>query len=105
MDDFKACKRKREPNWMQEQLLILAHLVNEKKDIINRKFGIGKTSQTKKEAWENKSMQINAAFPLLSRSKDNCKMRWYCLQSQARAEIAEFKRQTTATGNRTLFST
>ncbi len=41
MADSKTCKRKRKPNWTQEQLLHLALLVNENKDIIKGKFGIG----------------------------------------------------------------
>ncbi|KAL0150120.1 hypothetical protein M9458_054547 [Cirrhinus mrigala] len=66
--DSKACKRKRKPNWMQEQLLLLAQLVHENKDIIKGKFGVGITSKTKKDVWENICVQINAALPLLSRT-------------------------------------
>ncbi len=44
MADSKTCKRKRKPNWMQEHLLLLALLVNEK-DIIKGKFGVGITSK------------------------------------------------------------
>ncbi len=33
MADSKTCKCKRKPNWMQEELLLLAELVNETKDI------------------------------------------------------------------------
>ena len=47
MADSKACKRKRKPNWTQEQLLLLAQLVNENKDIIKGKFGVGITAKTK----------------------------------------------------------
>ncbi len=44
MADSKTCKRKRKPNWRQEQLLLLAQLVNEK-DIIKGKFVVGITSK------------------------------------------------------------
>ncbi len=47
MADSKTCKRKRKPNCTQEQLLLLAQLVNENKDIIKEKFGVGITSKTK----------------------------------------------------------
>ncbi len=47
MADSKTCKCKRKPNWMQKQLLLLAQLVNENKDIIKGKFGVGITSKTK----------------------------------------------------------
>jgi len=41
MADRKTCKCKGKPNWTQEQL------VNEKKDIIKGKFGVGIISETK----------------------------------------------------------
>ncbi len=43
----KTCKRKRKPNWMQGQLFTLAQMVNENRDIIKGKFGVGITSKTK----------------------------------------------------------
>ncbi len=51
MADSETCKRKRKPNWTQKQLLLLAQLVNEHKDVI----------QTKNDVWENICVQINAA--------------------------------------------
>ncbi len=47
MADIKTCKRKRKPNWIQEQLLLLAWAVNENRDIRKRKSGAGITSKTK----------------------------------------------------------
>ncbi len=47
MADNKTFKQKRKPNWTQEQLLLLAQLVNENKHIIKGKFGVGITSKTK----------------------------------------------------------
>ncbi len=47
MADSKACKRNKKPNWTQEELLLLTQLVNEIKDIIKGKFGVGITSKTK----------------------------------------------------------
>ncbi len=38
MADRKTCKRKRKPNWTQEEPLLLAQLVNESKDIIKGKL-------------------------------------------------------------------
>ncbi len=46
MADSNTCKCK-ETNWMHEQLLLLAQLVNESKDIIKEKFGVGITPKTK----------------------------------------------------------
>ncbi len=47
MADSKACKRNKKLNWTQEELLLLAQLVNENKNIIKGKFGVGITSKTK----------------------------------------------------------
>lgn len=91
-------KRKRKPNWTQDQLLLLAQLVLEKRNIIKGKFGTGISSKTKREIWERICLQINAAFPLVSRTPDDCERRWYALQSQSRVEIAAFKRARMATG-------
>ncbi len=50
MADSNTCKCKetnKHTNWMQDHLLLLAQLVNEYKDIIKGKFGVGITSKTK----------------------------------------------------------
>ncbi|KAJ8384434.1 hypothetical protein AAFF_G00205670 [Aldrovandia affinis] len=94
-------KRKRKPNWTKDQQLLLAKQVNKRKLIIKGKFGIGITTKSKKEAWESIRMEINSAFPLLPRTTDECEKRWFSLQSHARQEIAEYKRQTAATGGGT----
>ena len=89
-------KRKRKPNWMQDQLLLLKK--KEKKNIIKGKCGTGISSKTKRETWERICLQINAAFPLVLRTPDDCERRWYALQSQSSVEIAAFKRASMATG-------
>ena len=45
MADSNTCKHKK--TRMQEQLLLIVQLVNENKDIIKGKFGVGITSKTK----------------------------------------------------------
>lgn len=84
-------KRKRKPNWTQDQLLLLDQLVL-------KKFGTGISSKTKRETWERICLLINAAFPLVSRTPDDCERQWYVLQSQSRVESAAFKRASMATG-------
>ncbi len=46
MADSETCKRKK-TNWMQEQQLLHAQLVNENKDIFKGKSGVGITSKNK----------------------------------------------------------
>ncbi len=50
MADSNTCKCKEtneQTNWMHEQLLLLAQLVKENKDIIKEKLGVGITPKTK----------------------------------------------------------
>ncbi len=51
MADSNTCKRKKQTNWTQEHLLLLAQLVNENKDIIKGEFGVGITSKTKSDTF------------------------------------------------------
>ncbi len=50
MADSNTCKCKEtneQTNWMHEQLLLLAQLVKENKDIIKEKLGVGITPKPK----------------------------------------------------------
>ncbi|CAL8370624.1 unnamed protein product [Boreogadus saida] len=62
MDDEKV-KRKRKANWSQDQLLLLAQFVLERRGVIKGRFGAGVTSKKKREAWEEIRVNINASFP------------------------------------------
>ena len=66
--------------------------------VIKGRFGAGVTSKKKREAWEEICVNINASFPAVCRSTDDCEKRWYALQSQCRLEIADYKRTVAATG-------
>ncbi|XP_046351346.1 uncharacterized protein LOC124131880 isoform X1 [Haliotis rufescens] len=89
---------KRKPNWSSDQTLLLVILVDEWKAIIKGKFGPGVTSRMKKEAWVEVAANINAAFPNVIRSTEDCEKRWYNIQSKSRQEIPAFKRQLSGTG-------
>ena len=98
MDDEKV-KRKRKANWSQDQLLLLAQFVLERRGVIKGRFGAGLTSKKKRVAWEEFCVNINASFPAVRHSTDDCEKRWYALQSQCRVEIADYKRAVVATGS------
>ncbi|KAA0723953.1 hypothetical protein E1301_Tti015358 [Triplophysa tibetana] len=91
-------KRNRKPNWTEEQGLLLAQLVNEHKGMLRGKFGPTVTSQGKRRAWDTISQTINASFPLVVRTGDDCEKRWYVLQSKAKDEISAHKRESSLTG-------
>ncbi|XP_046563178.1 uncharacterized protein LOC124272081 isoform X2 [Haliotis rubra] len=98
MDSSHIVSMKRKPNWTSDQSLLLVQLVDERKSIIKGKFGPGVTSRMKKEAWGEVAANINAAFPNVVRSSDDCEKRWYNIQSKSRQEISAFKRQLSGTG-------
>ncbi|KAA0725348.1 Pancreatic secretory granule membrane major glycoprotein GP2 [Triplophysa tibetana] len=91
-------KRNRKPNWTEEQGLLLAQLVNEHKGMLRGIFGPTVTSQGKRRAWDTISQTINASFPLVVRTGDDCEKRWYVLQSKAKDEISAHKRESSLTG-------
>ena len=86
-------KRTRKPNWTEEQCLLLAQLINEHKSVLRGKFSPSVTVQAKKQAWDTIAQQINASFPLVVRTSEDCEKRWYVLQSKAKEEIAAQKRE------------
>lgn len=97
-------KRTRKPNWTEEQGLLLAQLVNEHKGMLRGKFGPTVTSQGKRRAWDTISQTINACFPLVVRTGDDCEKRWYVLQSKAKDEIAAHKRESSLTGEQNIIA-
>ena len=94
MDDENV-KRKQKANWSQDQL---AQFVLERRGVIKGRFGAGVTSKTKREAWEEICVNLNASFPAVCRSTEDYEKRWYALQSQCRLEIADYKRAVATTG-------
>ncbi len=95
---MESNKRMRKPNWTEEQCLLLAQLGEEHKGILKGKFGPGVTARGKKQTWELIAQNINASFPLVVRTSEDCEKRWYVLQSKARGEIAAHKRESSRTG-------
>nr|XP_033489933.1 uncharacterized protein LOC117261645 [Epinephelus lanceolatus] len=91
-------KRTRKPNWTKEQCLLLAQLISEHKSVLRGKFSPSVTVQAKKQAWDTIAQQINASFPLVVRTSEDCEKRWYVLQSKAKEEIAAQKREASRTG-------
>ncbi|KAF1386349.1 hypothetical protein PFLUV_G00093850 [Perca fluviatilis] len=66
--------------------------------MLRGKFGPTVTSQGKRRAWDTISQTINASFPLVVRTGDDCEKRWYVLQSKAKDEIAAHKRESSLAG-------
>ncbi|XP_041368416.1 uncharacterized protein LOC121382854 [Gigantopelta aegis] len=95
---MESSKPKRKPNWTEDETLSLVRLVDERKDIIRGKFGAGVTSKKKKEAWLAVTEEINAAFPSVLRTSEDCEKRWYNVQCRSRKEISTQKTLMQGTG-------
>ncbi|XP_041836993.1 uncharacterized protein si:dkey-6e2.2 [Melanotaenia boesemani] len=85
--------RKRRPNWTDQESLLLAQLMQEKKEIIRGKYSTGVSIQDKRQAWEEIVQTINAAFPQVQRTVSDCNKKWENLLAKAREDIRRQKRQ------------
>ena len=79
--------RMRRPNWTDEESLLLAQLIEERKEIIRRKCSAGVTSLAKRQAWEEIAQTINIGFPQYQRTVADCTKKWENLLAKARNEI------------------
>lgn len=91
--------RKRRPNWTDPESLVLAQLIQERKDIIRGKCSTGISIHDKRKAWEDIAQAINATFPEIQRTVSDCNKKWENLLAKSREEI---KRQkiNAGTGNK-----
>ncbi|KAM8757994.1 uncharacterized protein AB9X84_010613 isoform 1-T3 [Acanthopagrus schlegelii] len=85
--------RKRRPNWTDQECLLLAQLMQEKKNIIRGKCSTGVSIQDKRQAWEEIAQAINIAFPQIQRTVSDCNKKWENLLAKSREEIKRQKRQ------------
>lgn len=85
--------RKRRPNWTDQECLLLAHLMEERKEIIRGKCSTGISIQDKRQAWEEIAQAINNAFPQIQRTVSDCNKKWENLIAKSREEIKRQKRQ------------
>ncbi len=85
--------RRRRPNWTDQECLLLAQLMQERKGIIRGKCITGVSIQDKRQAWEGIAKAINNAFPQIQRTVSDCNKKWENLIAKSREEIKRKKRQ------------
>ncbi|XP_053299519.1 uncharacterized protein LOC128458639 [Pleuronectes platessa] len=85
--------RKRRPNWTDQECLLLAQLMQERREIIRGKCSTGISVQDKRQAWEEITQSINAAFPQIQRTVSDCNKKWENLLAKSREEIKRQGRQ------------
>lgn len=84
--------RKRRPNWTDQECLLLAQLMLEKKAVIRGKCNTGISTQDKRQAWEEITQTINTTFPQIQRTVSDCNKKWENLLAKSREEIKRQKR-------------
>jgi len=77
----------RRPNWTDEESLLLAQLIEERKEIIRRKSSAGVTVLAKRQAWEEIAQAVNLGFPQYQRTVPDCTKKWENLLAKSRNEI------------------
>lgn len=95
--------RKRRSNWTEQESLLLAQLVQEKKNIIRGKCSTGVSTLDKRNAWEHIAQNINTTFPHVQRTVSDCNKKWENLLAKTREEIKRQKRLAGAGENSLLF--
>ncbi|XP_029681887.1 uncharacterized protein [Takifugu rubripes] len=91
-------ERKRRSNWTEQESLLLAQLVQEKKNIIRGKCSTGVSTLDKRNAWEHIAQNINTTFPHVQRTVSDCNKKWENLLAKTREEIKRQKRLVGADG-------
>ncbi|XP_029948386.1 myb/SANT-like DNA-binding domain-containing protein 3 isoform X2 [Salarias fasciatus] len=89
--------RKRRPNWTDEESLLLATLLQDKKDVIRGKSSTGVLPQDRKQAWEEIAKTINDTFPESHRTVLDCNRKWENLLAKAKEEIKRKRRDANQT--------
>lgn len=98
-------KRQRKANWRQDSCLMLLQLISEKKTIIEgKKFDTDVTAKVRREAWEEITRKLNAAYPDTVRMKSEVEKKWWALKSQGREELCGYKKTLQGTGKNPYFS-
>lgn len=90
---IEGSSRKRRPNWTDQECLLLAQLMQDKKAIIRGKCSTGVSTQDKRQAWEEIAQVINNTFPQIQRTVSDCNKKWENLLAKSREEIKRQKRQ------------
>ncbi|XP_008282716.1 uncharacterized protein LOC103359252 [Stegastes partitus] len=85
--------KKRRPNWTDQESLLLAQLMQERKNVVRGKYSTGVSIQDKRHAWEEIAQTINVAFPQVQRTVSDCNKKWENLLAKAKEEIKRQKRQ------------
>ncbi|XP_076049504.1 uncharacterized protein LOC143030228 [Oratosquilla oratoria] len=91
-------KKKRKPNWSQEETLLLVNVIMEKKIIINGRFKPSLSHKEKREAWQSITDAINGTNPLTKRTMEDVETKWFSVLSKSRKKISAIKAEYNQSG-------
>ena len=95
--DSETKPRKRKPNFSVNEIAVLTENVIPNMGILQSKFSNNVTNRKKNETWEEITRAVNAVGHA-SRSTQEVRDKWKNLQSVAKKEFSEFRRETKKTG-------
>lgn len=98
MESQDKKKRPRKPNWTRDQCLLLASHVEDNSHIIKGKFSNSLTHDMKRQVWVKIADSVNAAYPMVRRTPDECERKWYAIQAEERRNLCAIKNDLTGTG-------
>lgn len=96
--DLKDTKKRRKPNWSQEETLLLVNIISDKRLILNGKFRPSLTHRDKREAWLAITSIVNGMNPLTQRTVEEVETKWFSLLSKSRKKIAAIRNEYNQSG-------
>ncbi|XP_046326929.2 uncharacterized protein LOC124111322 [Haliotis rufescens] len=88
--------KKRQPNFTQEEQLLLSGLVAANSVILEGKLGPGVTAWQRRQTWQKITNTLNKG-KTHKRTKEEVRKKWKNLKSQSKQTFSNFRQQTIAT--------
>lgn len=93
-----ADTKRRNPNWSEEEKIILLEEYNKRKEILTARFSPKITSQTKHKMWQQITDAVNARNLTVNRTMLEVKKKYENLAVTAKKEVSYFKKESGKTG-------
>lgn len=90
--------QRRSSNWSKDEVIYLIQRIEERKNVIKGKFGPNLTIKNKREAWQEITDALNAAYPRGNRSVAQVEKKWQNIASKGKNDIHARKRLYNQTG-------
>ncbi|XP_050697732.1 uncharacterized protein LOC126986080 isoform X5 [Eriocheir sinensis] len=91
-------KKKRKPNWSNDETLRLVNLMAEKHLTVNGRFRPSLTRADKKRAWADVTNAINASNVSVRRTEEEVINKWFTVLSHSRKKISTVRKEFNQSG-------